>query len=91
MFHVFYNGFVCTFPSITAARRFAREIRGGGCCPVVKPARSLWGCPWKSVGRVPPYANPDQPLRRPDGQSLLLEGAHPGTTRLVGGDQDGFW
>ena len=38
MFNVYYNGFVRAFSSITAARRFAREIKGGGCCPVVKPA-----------------------------------------------------
>ena len=33
-----YNGFTEFFPSERKARAFAREIRGGDCKPVVKPA-----------------------------------------------------
>lgn len=33
-----YNGFTEYFPSERKARAFAKDIKGGGCCPVVKPA-----------------------------------------------------
>ena len=37
-FVVQYNGYTRTFSSKSAAKAFARDINGGGCCPVVKPA-----------------------------------------------------
>lgn len=37
-FVVQYNGYTRLFSSKSAARKFAKDIRGGGCCPVVKPA-----------------------------------------------------
>ena len=37
-FIVQYNGYTRTFGSKSAARKFAKSIKGGGCCPVVKPA-----------------------------------------------------
>ena len=33
-----YNGFTEYSPSERKARAFAKDIKGGGCCPVVKPA-----------------------------------------------------
>jgi hypothetical protein len=33
-----YNGYTRRFASKSAAQKFARSIRGGGCCPCVKPA-----------------------------------------------------
>ena len=38
-FVVQYNGFIKPFSSKSAARAFARSIRGGGCKPVVREAR----------------------------------------------------
>ena len=37
-FIVQYNGYTRTFASERKARAFAKDIRGGGCCPAVKPA-----------------------------------------------------
>ena len=37
-FVVQYNGYTRTFSSKSAAKAFAKSIKGGGCNPVVKPA-----------------------------------------------------